>query len=64
MCIRDRIASAARSLELTVVNNETDVLDFLLAPNGYDIVLGITGTVPADNVLISGEIRYRVGVGI
>lgn len=59
-----QIASAARSLELTVVNSETDVLDFLLAPNGYDIVLGITGTVPADNVLISGEIRYRVGVGI
>ena len=59
-----QIASAARSLNLTVVNSETDVLDFLLAPGGYDIVLGISGTVPSDNIVLSGEIRYRLGVGI
>ncbi len=59
-----QIASAARNLNLTVVNSETDVLDFLLAPGGYDIVLGFSGTVPADNIVLSGEIRYRIGVGI
>lgn len=59
-----QIASAARNLELTVLNSETDVLDFLLAPGGYDIVLSISGTVPSDNIILSGEIRYRLGVGI
>ncbi len=58
-----QIGTAARSLTLTVVNNDSDVLDFLLAPGGYDVVLGLGGNIPADDVVLSGEIRYRLGLG-
>ena len=58
-----QFGSAARNLELTVVNSNTDVLDFLLAPGGYDIVMGFSGNIPSDDVIVSGEIRYRVGLG-
>ncbi len=58
-----QFGSAARTLALTVLNSQNDVLDFILAPGGYDVVLGLEGQFPADNVLISGSIRYRVGVG-
>lgn len=58
-----QIGSATRNLTLTVVNNEADVLDYLLAPGGYEIVLGITGIVPQDNIILSGFLRYRLGLG-
>lgn len=59
-----QFASAARELVLTVVANNINVLDFLDASGGYEVVLRIDGNVPADDVLISGAIRYRVGLGI
>lgn len=58
-----QFASAARDLTLTVVTPNTNVLDFLDARDGYDVVLRINGSVPADNVIVSGTIRYRVGLG-
>lgn len=58
-----QIGTAARSLELTVVNSNTDVLDFLLAPEGYDVVLNFVGNVPTDDIIPSGELRYRLGIG-
>lgn len=58
-----QFASAARALELTIVSN-ADIFDFLLAPDGYDIVLNINGTIPPDNVVLSGFVRYRVGLGL
>lgn len=59
-----QFGSAARTLTLTVVAPNINVLDFLDAPGGYDVVLRLNGTVPPDNILISGEIRYRVGLGL
>ncbi len=57
-----QFATAARTLDLSVVSN-ADIFDFLLVPGGYDIVLNISGTIPADNVVLSGSVRYRVGLG-
>lgn len=57
-----QIGTAARSFDLTVVN--TDVLDYLQAPAGYQLVLAISGSVPPDAVVVGGAVRYRVGVGI
>lgn len=59
-----QFGSAARTLSLTVVSSQTDVLDYILAPGGYEVVLGLEGQFPADNVLLSGTIRYRVGLGL
>ena len=58
-----QFGTAARSLDLTITSN-VDVLDFLLLPGGYEVVLDLEGTIPTDNVVIAGEIEYRVGVGI
>lgn len=58
-----QLGSAARDLSLTLVNSQADVLDFILAPGGYEVVLGIEGQIPADNVILSGTIRFRVGIG-
>jgi len=59
-----QLGTATRSLELTVVNNESDVFDYLIAPGGYEVVLNVIGSVPSDSIILSGEIRYRLGVGI
>jgi len=59
-----QVRSASRTLELTIADDNNDVFDFLLLPNGYDIVLDLKGTVPNDNVVISGEFAYRIGLGI
>ena len=59
-----QFGSAARELVLTIVAPNTDVLDFLEASGGYDVVLSLSGSVPPDDVLISGAIRYRIGIGI
>ncbi len=58
-----QFGSAARTLDLSIVSN-ADIFDFLLAPGGYDIVLNITGTIPPDAVVLSGFVRYRVGLGL
>jgi len=57
-----QFGTAARSLVLSVV--DFDVLDYLQADNGYELVLQITGQVPPDNIILSGTVRYRVGVGL
>lgn len=57
-----QFATAARSLDLTVLS--IDVLDFLQARNGYQLILELEGTVPSDNIVISGLARFRVGLGI
>jgi len=59
-----QFGSAARELVLTVIARNDDVLDYLEASGGYDVVLRLSGSVPADDVLISGVTRYRVGVGL
>jgi len=58
-----QIGTTARNLSLTVVNSEADVLDFILAPGGYEIVLNLAGQIPPDTVLLSGLLRFRVGIG-
>ena len=58
-----QFGTAARELVLTVVARNDDVLDYLEASGGYDVVLRLSGSVPADDVLISGAIRYRIGIG-
>jgi len=57
-----QIGNGSRSMTLTVEN--VDVLDYIEAPGGYGLRLQGSGFVPPDDVVISGEIRYRVGVGI
>jgi len=57
-----QIGSAARALDLTVV--DLDVLDYLQAAGGYELVLAITGVVPPDAVILGGDVRYRIGVGL
>ena len=59
-----QFGSAARELVLTIVASNTDVLDYLEASGGYEVVLHLNGSVPPDDVLISGAIRYRIGIGI
>ena len=56
-----QIGAATRNLDFTVVDN--NVFDFLLLPNGYDIVLELEGSIPADNVTFTGQLTYRVGIG-
>ena len=59
-----QFASAARELTLTIVNGNIDVLDFLEASGGYEVILDLNGTIPPDNIILSGTIRYRVGLGL
>lgn len=57
-----QIGAAARTLLLE--STRGDVLDFLQASGGYELIFSLQGTVPPDNIIISGLARYRVGVGI
>ena len=57
-----QISAAARVLNLTTTS--FDLLDFLQASGGYELVLSFSGSVPPDNIIISGLARYRIGVGI
>ncbi len=57
-----QFGTAARALDLTVLS--VDVLDYLQARSGYQLVLELEGLVPPDNVVISGLARFRVGLGI
>jgi len=57
-----QIGTFARSLTLAVVDK--DVLDYLQAPGGYQLVLNISGSVPPDAIDLGGTVRYRVGVGL
>lgn len=57
-----QFGAAARSLNLAVM--DTDVLDYLQAFGGYELVVNITGNIPPDAVVLSGSVRYRVGVGL
>lgn len=56
-----QFGTAAQSLDLTVVG--TDVLDYLQASGGYELILNITGNIPPDAIILSGAVRYRIGVG-
>lgn len=57
-----QIGSFARSLNLAVVDK--DVLDYLQAPGGYQLVLTLSGNVPPDAIDLGGTVRYRIGVGL
>ena len=54
-------ASGTRTLNLTTT--DVDVLDYIELGSGYDMVITVSGFVPMDNVIINGDIRYRVGIG-
>lgn len=58
-----QIGSSTRFLDLPV-NDNNNVFDFLLLPNGYEIVLDLVGTVPEDSVTFAGQLTYRIGLGI
>lgn len=57
-----QIGTAARVLNLE--STRIDVLDFLQASGGYELIFSMQGIVPPDNIIMSGLARYRVGVGI
>jgi len=58
-----QIGASLRRIELTI-DNDNDVFDFLLLPNGYEIVIELDGSIPADSVTLAGEITYRIGLGL
>jgi len=41
-----------------------DILQFVEAPNGYEIMTEAKGVPPNDDVYIEGAAVYRIGVGI
>ena len=57
-----QVGSGSRELVLTV--EDVDVLDYLEAPGGYGLRVQGSGTVPPDDVVFNGDLRYRVGIGI
>lgn len=57
-----QIGNGSRMMTFTV--EDVDVLDYIEAPGGYGLRLEGAGFVPPDNVVIGGEIRYRVGIGL
>ena len=59
-----QFGSAARELKLTTVNSNINFLDFLQASGGYQVILSLSGTIPPDNVIVAGSLRYRAGLGI
>ena len=56
-----QIGSGVRQLELTTTG--VDVLDYIQAPNGYNMAVSVSGTTPLDEVVIGGTVGYRVGIG-
>jgi hypothetical protein len=56
-----QIGSGVRKLELTTTG--VDVLDYIEAPNGYNMAVSVSGITPLDEVVIGGSVSYRVGIG-
>ncbi len=54
-------ASGTRTLTLTTTN--IDIFDYIEAPEGYNMVVKVSGITPIDSVIVTGSVRYRVGVG-
>lgn len=56
-----QIGSGVRKVTLTTTG--VDVLDYIQAPNGYNMAVSVSGTTPLDEVVIGGSVSYRVGIG-
>jgi hypothetical protein len=56
-----QIASSTRQLSLTTTG--LDILDYVEADGGYQVIVEGNGNVPSDDVVFNGEVVYRVGVG-
>lgn len=50
----------AGSTTLTFDCSEVDLLPFVLAPNGYEVIASATGNIPPDDVIFSGTAKYKV----
>lgn len=57
-----QIASNTQNLSLNV--EDRDIRDFIEAPGGSQLVVGVQGVTPVDFVRVSAKVRYRVGIGI
>ena len=53
--------SGTRELQLTL--EDVDILDYVEAPGGYALSVTVDGNTPPDNVIIEGDVSFRVGVG-
>lgn len=56
-----QIGTGVREIQLTTT--DVDVLDYIEAPNGYNMSVSVSGTTPLDEVVIGGTVGYRVGIG-
>jgi len=56
-----QIGSGSNHLALSIDN--VDILDYVEADEGYEIVVNATGSVPPDDVIFDGKAVYRVGIG-
>ena len=56
-----QIGSGASQLSLSVEN--VDILSYVEADGGYEVLVNATGEVPPDAVVFDGQIVYRVGIG-
>ena len=56
-----QIATSTRQLTLSTTG--IDILKFVEAEDGYQVIIEATGNVPPDDVIFDGQVTYRVGVG-
>jgi len=56
-----QIATATRNISLSTTG--LDILEYVEAEGGYEVIVEGNGNVPPDDVIFDGEVVYRVGVG-
>jgi hypothetical protein len=56
-----QIATSSRRISLETTG--IDILDYVEADGGYQVVIEGSGNVPPDDVIFNGDVVYRVGVG-
>jgi hypothetical protein len=56
-----QIATSSRRISLETTG--IDILDYVEADSGYQVVIEGSGNVPPDDVIFNGDVVYRVGVG-
>ena len=56
-----QVGSGSNHLKLTLDN--VDILDYVEADEGYEVVVNANGNVPPDDVIFDGKAVYRVGIG-
>lgn len=56
-----QVGSSTQHLVLST--DSVDILDYVEAADGYEIIVSATGSVPPDDVIFDGTAIYKVGIG-